>query len=120
MQSRICRWLGHSSQVLAGTFVNNPWTFVPIYTTAGWLGSVITGTKVRLPRLEGKTWNHVFDFLAQCRPWIVPLTMGTLVLGAICAFVVCLGVWNVLHYPPGMGYDAADVEALARGFWGAR
>ena len=73
--------------VLAGTFVNNPWTFVPIYTAAGWLGSLLTGSKVSLPRLEGKTWSHVFDFLAQCRPWIVPLTTGTLVLGSACALL---------------------------------
>jgi hypothetical protein len=73
--------------VLAGTFVNNPWTFVPIYTASGWLGSLLTGSKVSLPRLEGKTWGHVFDFLAQCRPWIVPLTTGTSVLGALCALI---------------------------------
>ena len=73
--------------VLAGTFVNNPWTFVPIYTASGWLGSLLTGSKVSLPRLEGKTWSHVFDFLAQCRPWIVPLTTGTLVLGSACALI---------------------------------
>jgi len=73
--------------VLAGTFVNNPWTFVPIYTAAGWIGSHLTGSKVSLPRLEGKTWSHVFDFLVQCRPWIVPLTTGTLVLGSACALL---------------------------------
>jgi hypothetical protein len=28
-------------------------------------------------------------------------------LAALCAFVVGLGLWNVAHYPPGMGYDAA-------------
>ena len=73
--------------VLAGTFVNNPWTFVPIYTASAWLGSLLTGTEVSPPRLEGSTWSHLFDFLAQCRPWIVPLTMGTLVLGLACALV---------------------------------
>lgn len=73
--------------VLAGTFVNNPWTFVPIYTLSAWFGSIMTGVEVSVPRLEGKTWGHVFDFLAQCRPWIVPLTMGTLVLGLTCALV---------------------------------
>jgi len=73
--------------VLAGTFVNNPWTFVPIYTVSAWLGSLMTGAEVSPPRLEGSTWSHLFDFLAQCRPWIVPLTMGTLVLGLTCALV---------------------------------
>ena len=73
--------------VLAGTFVNNPWTFVPIYTVSAWIGNWITGSEATAPRLEGKTWGHMFDFLAQCRPWIVPLTMGTLVLGSACALL---------------------------------
>jgi uncharacterized protein (DUF2062 family) len=73
--------------VVAGTFVNNPWTFVPIYTVSAWLGSFMTGKEMSAPRLEGKTWSHVFDFLTQCRPWIVPMTVGTLVLGLACALV---------------------------------
>ncbi len=73
--------------VMAGTFVNNPWTFVPIYTASAWLGSLLTGVEVSAPRLEGKSWSHFFDFLAQCRPWIVPMTTGTLILGSICALL---------------------------------
>ena len=73
--------------VMAGTFVNNPWTFVPIYTASAWLGSLLPWIEVSAPRLEGKSWSHFFDFLAQCRPWIVPMTMGTLVLGSICALL---------------------------------
>lgn len=73
--------------VVAGTFVNNPWTFVPIYTASAYLGSLITGVEVSAPRLEGKSWSHFFDFLAQCGPWIVPMTTGTLLLGSICALL---------------------------------
>jgi hypothetical protein len=40
---------------------------------------------------------------------------STLALGAICAGVLVLGVWNVLHYPPGRGYDGADHMAYADG-----
>jgi hypothetical protein len=36
-------------------------------------------------------------------------------LGALCALVVVLGLWNVRHYPPGHGYDAADHIAYADG-----
>ena len=36
-------------------------------------------------------------------------------LAAICVFVVCLGAWNVLQYPPGLGYDAIDHFAYADG-----
>ena len=34
---------------------------------------------------------------------------------AICAFVVVLGAWNALRYPPGFGYDAAAHMAYADG-----
>jgi hypothetical protein len=36
-------------------------------------------------------------------------------LAAICLFVVALGTWNVLRYPPGFGYDAVDHMAYADG-----
>jgi uncharacterized protein len=73
--------------VLAGTFVNNPWTIVPIYYASAHLGSFIVGSEVSMPRLEGKTWSHLYEFLVQCRPWIVPLTTGTLILGSLCALI---------------------------------
>ena len=73
--------------VLAGTFVNNPWTIVPIYYASAHLGSLIVGSEVSMPRLEGKTWSHLYDFLSQCGPWIVPLTTGTIILGSICALL---------------------------------
>ncbi|MBV8598033.1 MAG: hypothetical protein JO017_04355, partial [Actinobacteria bacterium] len=28
-------------------------------------------------------------------------------LYGLCAFVLVVGAWNVLRYPPGMGYDGA-------------
>jgi 4-amino-4-deoxy-L-arabinose transferase-like glycosyltransferase len=38
-----------------------------------------------------------------------------LALGAICAAVVVIGLWNAHAYPPGQGYDAADHIAYADG-----
>ena len=38
-----------------------------------------------------------------------------LALGAICLFVVVLGLWNVAHYPPYKGYDASAHIAYATG-----
>jgi len=74
--------------VLAGTFINNPWTFLPIYSTSAYLGSLLTGSDARAPRLEGlSNWSDVGDFLSQCQPWIVPLTTGTLILGTLCALL---------------------------------
>jgi hypothetical protein len=36
-------------------------------------------------------------------------------LAAICAFVVAVGTWNVVRYPPGLGYDAPDHIGYADG-----
>ncbi len=40
---------------------------------------------------------------------------SSVALGAICAAVVLIGTWNVLHYPPLNGYDAAAHVAYADG-----
>lgn len=74
--------------VLTGTFINNPWTFLPIYSASAYLGSLLVGSDAPAPRLEGlSNWSDVGDFLSQCQPWIVPLTTGTLILGTLCAFL---------------------------------
>ncbi len=74
--------------MVTGTLVNNPWTFVPIYSSAAWLGSLLTGTNADVPRLhEPTSWESFGSFVDQIRPWIVPMTTGTLVLGALCALL---------------------------------
>jgi hypothetical protein len=40
---------------------------------------------------------------------------SSLAIGAICAFVVLVGAWNVLRYDPRTGYDAVDHIAYADG-----
>jgi hypothetical protein len=49
------------------------------------------------------------------RDVVAAFRLPKLWLGAICLFVVVLGAWNVLHYPPGEGYDAAKHIAYADG-----
>lgn len=74
--------------VLGGTFVNNPWTLVPIYSASVYIGSLILGSDLDPPRFEGfDSWSDIGSFIAQCRPWIVPLTAGTLILGSISALL---------------------------------
>jgi hypothetical protein len=40
---------------------------------------------------------------------------STLGIAALCALVLVVGGWNVVRYPPGMGYDAVDHTAYAHG-----
>ncbi len=74
--------------VMAGTLVNNPWTVVPIYSASAYCGSFLLGSAPPAVRFEGlATWEGARSFLAQLGPWIVPLSAGTLVLGAVCALL---------------------------------
>jgi hypothetical protein len=72
--------------MLAGTFVNNPWTLVPITSAAVWIGTALLGVDPAPPRLEGlATWTGVGEFLMRCRPFLLPLFVGALALGALAA-----------------------------------
>jgi Dolichyl-phosphate-mannose-protein mannosyltransferase len=53
--------------------------------------------------------------VAGNRPTRKALRDGQLGLAAICVFVVALGIWNVAHYPTGLGYDASAHQAYADG-----
>jgi len=73
--------------ILAGTFVNNPWTIIPIYSASAFLGSLLLGAEVPMPRLQGLSWADLSDFMSRLQPWIVPFTIGTLILGTICSLL---------------------------------
>jgi uncharacterized protein len=70
--------------ILAGTFVNNPWTVVPIYSGSAMLGSVMLGSPLPPPSFVGvSSLADLGEFLGQFRPWLGPLTAGALVLGLV-------------------------------------
>ncbi len=70
--------------VLIGVFVNNPWTLVPIYAAATYIGGIIIGfpPATDLPTFG---WKQIWDshFWAQlARHWglIKPLFLGSTIL----------------------------------------
>jgi hypothetical protein len=72
--------------VLVGLFINNPWTLVPIYSLASYLGGALIGfPSVSLPEFE---WKVVW----QSRYWIelagawrgaLPLVVGSSILAVL-------------------------------------
>ena len=80
--------------VLAGTFINNPWTVVPIYSGSAMLGARMLGSPLPPPTFAGVTsLADLGEFLSQFRPWLGPLTAGALVLGlaaSILSFPIVL------------------------------
>jgi hypothetical protein len=74
--------------VMAGTLINNPWTFVPIYSASAYCGAFLLGSNPAPVRFESlASWEGARSFFGQLGPWIVPLSAGTLVLGAGCALL---------------------------------
>lgn len=72
---------------LAGTFVNNPWTIVPIYGGSLWFGLWLTGGPATdMDAIPWKTLSFS-DFFLQLAPYFYPFVAGTLLLGAAAALL---------------------------------
>jgi len=94
--------------VFAGTFVNNPWTFVPSYALCLWLGMQLWPGAGDLPALdiEGLT---VSGFLTQMRPYLMPFLVGTTVMSCVSAVVGFVGLrWVIVNYRRRRAADLSD------------
>jgi uncharacterized protein len=83
----ICTWAFRLNFValLAGAFINNPWTLVPVLGATYWIGAVILGRSDR-PSFD---WNEL-GFRAvyeQVMPYAVPFAVGGIVLSLVAAIV---------------------------------
>ncbi|MBI5049855.1 MAG: DUF2062 domain-containing protein [Nitrospirae bacterium] len=69
---------------IAGAAILNPWTVVPIYSFSLWLGAKLMGLKHILPDIN---WSHITitSFIEKLSPLILPLVVGTLLLGIVCS-----------------------------------
>ena len=70
--------------IFMGAFINNPWTFVPIYAACLWLGMRLSPGGGALPpiSMEGLTFS---GFLVQFKPYLMPFVVGTTVVGVVAA-----------------------------------
>lgn len=77
--------------ILLGLFVNNPWTLVPIYASATYLGGLLVGfpSAWSLPDLG---WNRIWHsefWLALYRHWeiLTPMFVGSVLISLACALI---------------------------------
>lgn len=75
--------------VLLGVFVNNPWTLVPIYAAATYVGGIVVGfpAQTSLPDIGWKEfWNARFwwELLKQWR-FLKQTLLGSLILSVVAA-----------------------------------
>ena len=76
--------------ILAGTFMNNPWTIAPMYTAGTLLGSALLGVSPAAVgdidwSLSGRAFYESFTAGFQTLLW--PFVTGNLVLGAVAGTV---------------------------------
>ena len=75
--------------ILVGLFVNNPWTLVPIYWVATYVGGFVVGFpgKISLPEIGwNQLWNVNF-WIGLFSQWriLIPTLLGSLILSVIFA-----------------------------------
>ncbi len=84
--------------LITATFINNPWTIVPMYGFCIWFGSKITGSQISAPQIA---WNELTLSSAYVviKPFFWPFIVGTLVVGSIAAVISYAVVyWLVVRH----------------------
>jgi uncharacterized protein (DUF2062 family) len=84
--------------ILAGAWLNNPWTIAPLFTAGTLLGCVMLGVPTEGFAidwgLEGQAfWDALFQTL---RPYVMPYILGNTVLGVVGGVAGYYGVRAVL------------------------
>jgi len=80
--------------VLAGTLLTNPFTMVPLFLTAYWIGTQILGVPERPIAFE-MSWQWLTTGLL---PIWKPFLLGCLIMGALSALighVLLAGLWHI-------------------------
>ncbi len=80
---------------LAGAFVTNPFTIIPIYSFATWMGTKMTGHENTLSQTNFKeiTIVNIFSILSEL---ILPFFVGTIVFGLVAGALSYLFVYYIL------------------------
>jgi len=83
----LCTWLFGLNFValLAGAFVNNPWTIVPILGASYWTGALLLGqTDSPAFRWDDLSFTGIYE---QVLPYAAPFALGGLILSVIGALL---------------------------------
>ncbi|MCX8031395.1 MAG: DUF2062 domain-containing protein [Thermodesulfovibrionales bacterium] len=65
---------------IAGVYVTNPWTIIPIYTFATWVGAEIIGLQHILPYIQ---WHQMtlWKLIYSLQNLLLPFLLGTTITG---------------------------------------
>jgi uncharacterized protein (DUF2062 family) len=88
LSSILVAWVLRLSKLvlITATFINNPWTIVPLYGFCIWFGSKLMGREIAMPQIA---WNELTLSSATVviQPYLWPFVAGTLVAGSLVAVI---------------------------------
>jgi uncharacterized protein (DUF2062 family) len=93
-------WVFRVSKLVAltGTFINNPWTIVPLYGFCLWFGIKITGSGDTVPAIAWKEIGFSNAFLLL-KPYLWPFIAGSLATGVVASIAsYVLFYWAAARY----------------------
>lgn len=71
---------------IVGVYITNPWTIIPIYTFATWVGARLLGIKSIIPAIDWTNISLVY-LLREMKPLLLPFVFGSTLVGVISAAV---------------------------------
>ncbi len=81
--------------LMAGTLINNPWTFLPILAGSMWVGLLLDPVGP-MPHID---WHDVTLVMLwdQFRPYLVPFVLGHVLLGIVAAVVGYVLIYQAIR-----------------------
>jgi len=81
--------------IIAGVYVMNPWTIVPIYAFSTWLGAECLGIEQLIPNIDLS--NGTFSYiLSSLEHLLVPFLFGTFLVGFISSFISYVIIYKAI------------------------
>jgi len=71
---------------VAGVYITNPWTIVPIYSLGLWFGAKLIGFEQILPEIDWKNATFIY-LIDKLKHLILPFFIGTFIFGIISAII---------------------------------
>ncbi len=86
---------------LAGVYITNPWTIVPIYTFSTWVGTQCLGIEQMIPEIDWSNFTFI-NLLDDLEPLLMPFILGTLLIGSITSIICYIIIYMAakkVHQP---------------------
>jgi len=79
--------------VLAGVYITNPWTIVPIYTFSTWVGTQCLGLEQMIPEID---WSNLslINLLNDLEPLLMPFIVGTFMIGTLASIISYIVIYK--------------------------